>query len=90
MQTRGNRPNYLALNDGYQDEVRPGDWTSSLAWSPAAQGPEGPVPSSHNLPVVNQHLVPIPIPFLKLSMTFYLRNPPLSYLPQPVVRKALS
>lgn len=46
MQTRGNRPNYLALNDGYQDEVRPGDWTSSLAWSPAAEGPEGPVPSS--------------------------------------------
>ncbi|KAJ5900204.1 uncharacterized protein N7473_004274 [Penicillium subrubescens] len=46
MQTRGNRPNYLALNDGYQDEVPAGDWTSSLAWSPAAQGPEGPVPSS--------------------------------------------
>lgn len=46
MQTRGNRLNYLALNDGYQDEVPARDWTSSLAWSPAAQGPEGPVPSS--------------------------------------------
>jgi hypothetical protein len=46
METRGNRPNYLALNDGYQSEVRPEDWTSSLAWSPAAQGPEETVPSS--------------------------------------------
>ncbi|KAK9342275.1 hypothetical protein V1522DRAFT_334669, partial [Lipomyces starkeyi] len=41
MQTRGNRQNYLALNDAYDSEAPPEDWISRLIPSPATQDPEG-------------------------------------------------
>ncbi|KAK9319728.1 hypothetical protein V1517DRAFT_310476 [Lipomyces orientalis] len=38
METRGNRQNYLVLNDGYESDAQSGDWISSP--------PEEPGPSS--------------------------------------------
>ncbi|KAK9357130.1 hypothetical protein V1504DRAFT_136801 [Lipomyces starkeyi] len=45
METRGNRQNYLALNDGYESDAPSEDWISSPL-SPATQGPEEPGPSA--------------------------------------------
>jgi hypothetical protein len=47
--TRGNHPNYLALNDGYEDEAPSEDWISNLIVNPTAQHPEelGPLPLPH-------------------------------------------
>lgn len=39
MQTRGNRLDYFALNDGYQSDEHPEDLTSRLSRSPTAQDP---------------------------------------------------
>ncbi|KAK9385567.1 hypothetical protein V1515DRAFT_237307 [Lipomyces mesembrius] len=44
MQTRGNRQNYLALNDGYDSDAASEDWISSPL-SPATQDLEEAGPS---------------------------------------------
>ncbi|KAJ5082681.1 hypothetical protein N7532_011724 [Penicillium argentinense] len=56
MLTRGNHPNYLALNDGYEDEAPSEDWLSNLIENPIAQHPEElsllPLPHTSDLSVV--------------------------------------
>ncbi|KAK9234129.1 hypothetical protein V1525DRAFT_321626, partial [Lipomyces kononenkoae] len=47
MQTRGNRQNYLALNDGYDSDALSEDWISSPL-SPAAQDPVEPSSLPHS------------------------------------------